>query len=99
MDELEIRWLMTPEAGPMPALEDLLDRPVWHRWAACKGGGHQEFIVELGGQYDDHVRQLCAVCPMRQECLEAALDDPDVGFWGGTTPTQRRQIRRGRAVA
>jgi hypothetical protein len=36
-------------------------------------------------------RQLCADCPVRQECFEVALaDDSPVGLWGGTTEVERR---------
>jgi WhiB family redox-sensing transcriptional regulator len=38
---------------------------------------------------------LCEICPVRQECLEVALVDPDlVGLWGGTTELERRGMRR-----
>ena len=31
------------------------------------------------------MRGLCADCPVRLDCLEAALADPDLmGLWGGT---------------
>lgn len=41
---------------------------------------------------------ICGRCPVRAECLMEALDhktDEDVGVWGGTSPSQRRAIRRG----
>lgn len=36
-------------------------------------------------------RAVCAVCPVRHECLEHALStgEPD-GVWGGLTPGERR---------
>jgi hypothetical protein len=41
------------------------------------------------------VEAICEVCPVRQECLEAALADPVlVGLWGGTTDAERRELRR-----
>jgi WhiB family redox-sensing transcriptional regulator len=44
-------------------------------------------------------RELCEGCPVRQECLGAALADPDlVGLWGGTTDRERREMRRGRVA-
>lgn len=97
VDDALIAWLMIPEAGPMPTLEDLLRRPEWHQRAACRGVGVETFIAGRGGQYR---RELCETCPVRQECLEVALADPEiVGLWGGTTERERRQMRRGRAVA
>jgi hypothetical protein len=81
-------------------LGELVRRPEWHRQAACRGVGADAFIIDRGAQYEDSVRQLCAGCSVRQECLETALANADTtGLWGGTTPTERRQMRRGRAVA
>lgn len=39
--------------------------------------------------------ELCQQCPVRIECLEAALtsEDEERGIWGGTTTKQRKQIR------
>jgi Transcription factor WhiB len=39
-------------------------------------------------------------CPARRECLSSALaDETLLGVWGGTTERERREMRRGRAVA
>ena len=44
-------------------------------------------------------KALCAGCPVRTECLEYALCDPDTeGVWGGTSLCQRRTLREGRAM-
>jgi WhiB family redox-sensing transcriptional regulator len=54
------------------------------------------FIVGKGGVYE---REVCDGCWVRQECLEAPLEDPElVRLWGGTTERERREMRR-RAVA
>ena len=49
-------------------------------------------------------KALCRVCPRRLSCLEEALARPadDLkghGVWGGTTPQERRAIRRKRKAA
>jgi WhiB family redox-sensing transcriptional regulator len=42
--------------------------------------------------------RICAGCPVRQPCLEFALDHAEVdGIWGGTTREER--LRRRRAAA
>jgi WhiB family redox-sensing transcriptional regulator len=88
------RWLMEPGRGE--SLEDFLRPPRWHQRAACRGVGHEAFMVAPGGIYEEHARQLCASCPVRRECLETALANVElVGFWGGTTPTERRAMRIG----
>jgi len=41
--------------------------------------------------------ELCEDCPVRRECLEAALADPElIGLWGGSTEAERREIRQRR---
>ena len=62
--------------------------------------GPSDYVKGARGNYEA-VRALCAECPVRQECLEAALADESlVGLWGGTTELERREIRRrGRAAA
>ena len=39
------------------------------------------------------VRSICGSCDMREPCLEYALRVNVVGIWGGTTESQRKQIR------
>jgi len=68
------------------------------RQAACAGVGTETFIVGRGDSYDA-ARTLCAVCPVRQPCLETALQNPDLaGMWSGTTERQRQSIRLSKSV-
>lgn len=49
-----------------------------------------------GGNIDvDEALKVCAACPVTKECLEYALtiNERD-GVLGGTTPSQRRRLRR-----
>jgi WhiB family redox-sensing transcriptional regulator len=40
-------------------------------------------------------KAICAVCRVRQECLEFAVaHDLTYGIWGGTTPVDRQRERR-----
>jgi WhiB family redox-sensing transcriptional regulator len=98
-----LEWLMSGDGAPHieALLDELIRRPAWHQRAACRGVGVDLFIIGPGAQYEDSARQLCAGCTERQECLESALahGDTTTGLWGGTTPAERRQMRRGRAVA
>jgi WhiB family redox-sensing transcriptional regulator len=44
-------------------------------------------------------RALCRACPLQPACLEWALSQTGLeGVWGGTTPADRRRIRRQRAA-
>jgi len=80
-------------------IDELMNRPAWHRWAACRGIGTDSFIVGIGGNYS-RARELCGGCSVGAECLEAALAaDEFVGLWGGTTEKQRARMRASRGVA
>ena len=53
-----------------------------------------------------YAASLCRECPVRQECLRAALEYEQghsasfrFGIWGGKTPEQRARIRRLKEVA
>jgi WhiB family redox-sensing transcriptional regulator len=44
-------------------------------------------------------KAICAVCPVRQPCLEFALEhDLAHGIWGGNTPEERQTRRRARRL-
>jgi WhiB family redox-sensing transcriptional regulator len=44
-------------------------------------------------------KALCAICPVRAECLEYALRHSEMfGIWGGTSERERRRMRRLRAA-
>jgi WhiB family redox-sensing transcriptional regulator len=39
--------------------------------------------------------QMCAICPVRPQCLRWALDQDQIsGVWGGTTEAERLARRR-----
>ena len=43
----------------------------------------------------DGARAICAVCPVRDQCLIHALKMKERwGMWGGLTPIERRRIER-----
>ena len=93
MNEALIGWLMSPEASATAVTLEMLRRPEWHQRAACRGVGPADYV--RGPRGYEVGRALCASCPVRQECLEAALaDDSLFGLWGGTTEAERRQLRR-----
>jgi len=35
----------------------------------------------------------CEGCPVRRQCLDHAIEYWEQGYWGGTTPAQRRDLR------
>src|SRR5581483_5157441 len=45
-------------------------------------------------------RQICATCPVKEPCLEYALEQRiDHGVWGGCSERERRRILKRRRVA
>ena len=65
----------------------------WKRDGLCAQTDPELFFPEKGGSVDA-ARSVCRACPVRTECLDHALDNPDLdGVWGGTSPRQRKRIR------
>jgi WhiB family redox-sensing transcriptional regulator len=71
----------------------------WQQNAVCAEVGSELFFAEKGEAW--HVKQakkLCAGCPVRQECLEYALENGErFGVWGGLSERQRRALGQGAA--
>lgn len=72
----------------------------WRNDAACLEEDPELFFPE--GESERYQRQIdaalevCAICPVVDECLSYALEaDQRTGIWGGTTAEQRRRIRLG----
>jgi WhiB family redox-sensing transcriptional regulator len=39
-------------------------------------------------------KKVCMTCPVRQECLQYALDNDEVwGIWGGTSYRERKRLK------
>ncbi|MBW3610842.1 MAG: WhiB family transcriptional regulator [Actinobacteria bacterium] len=48
----------------------------------------------------DVARRICATCPVKEPCLEYALDQRvDHGVWGGASERERRRILKRRRAA
>jgi hypothetical protein len=83
--------------GDLPSIDELLRRPIRHKYAACRGIGSGAFIVERA-RASAAAKTVCSVCPVRRECLAFALEDPQLqGVWGGTTARERAAMRRASA--
>jgi WhiB family transcriptional regulator, redox-sensing transcriptional regulator len=93
-----VEWLMVEEDGAdiETFLEQLVHRPSWHALAACRGVGVDAFVLtKRKGTWSEYDRSRCEGCAVQQTCLETALADPDLtGLWGGTTPEERKAMRR-----
>lgn len=68
----------------------------WMVDAACKGMD-PEFFFPGRGERTDHIVAFCAECPVRDDCLQHALETRELhGYWGGVSERERRKMRRGR---
>lgn len=81
-----------------------LNRPMWHDEARCRSDSFDPDDFFLEGKYPngsvryrdarDRAKSICAMCPVRQECLEWALEaDVRSGIWGGMTANERRRLQ------
>lgn len=71
----------------------------WTERAACRGLDPDLFYpVGTTGPALEQVaaaKAICARCPVRDDCLDWALRTGEAhGVWGGTTPEERRYLRR-----
>jgi len=80
----------------LPDVLDLLDlltpnEAAWRKQAACRGADPTLFMPSRG----DDVRPakaICAVCPVKDDCLEQALTGHESGIWGGTSQVERKRL-------
>jgi len=42
-------------------------------------------------------KQVCEACPYKRVCLTWAVENDEIGIWGGTTERQRTILRKSRA--
>lgn len=67
--------------------------------ALCAEVGTEMFFPEKGAS-SRLAKQVCADCPVAGECLQYALDENiEFGIWGGTSATDRAEMRRSRRAA
>ena len=79
---------------PGDVIQAVLQRPAWHRRAACRGLGPALFFPSRGGN-GVAAQDLCRTCPVSEECLSFALADESLqGTWGGTSEPKRQMMRR-----
>ena len=66
----------------------------WRQHGLCAQTDPDVFYPEKGGT-SRPAKQVCATCPVRDECLDFAVaTDERWGIWGGLTERERRQLKR-----
>lgn len=71
----------------------------WRAAGACLSADPDLFFpISKGAVTDQQVTvalSVCAGCPVREQCLDFAMQTAEVnGIWGGTTPEERIRARR-----
>jgi WhiB family redox-sensing transcriptional regulator len=67
----------------------------WLLDALCRGADPTLFDALDGTRDQAKALGICADCPVRSECLDAALaEGDDTTVRGGLTPEDRRMLRR-----
>jgi hypothetical protein len=70
------------------------ESPEWMEEAACKGSHPGISWFPERGSTPREPLEICAECPVRQNCLDYAMaDETLVGIWGGTTSGERKRMR------
>src|SRR2546425_571772 len=68
----------------------------WRDKGACRGID-PEIFYPVSDEDAEEAKAICAVCSVRQACLEHALAAREKeGVWGGATERERRRIIRQR---
>ena len=73
----------------------------WRAASACNDEDPELFfpIGTTGPAVEQAIvaKRICAVCEVREQCLEYAIEtNQDSGIWGGMTEDERRTLKRQR---
>ena len=69
----------------------------WWKSAVCAGVDPDVWFPERGEAGTD-AKMICAICPVRRDCLNDAIQNGMTeGIWGGMNPTERHEVAMGRA--
>lgn len=70
------------------------DTPSWMDDALCAQTDPEAFFPNKG-ESTKEAKKTCMACPVRQQCLEYALErDERFGVWGGLSVRERRKLKR-----
>jgi WhiB family transcriptional regulator, redox-sensing transcriptional regulator len=76
-------------AGPLLEAEEDLS---WQDAALCAQSDAEAWFPEKGGSIRQP-KMICRACPVRDECLDYALEHGErFGIWGGLTERERRPL-------
>lgn len=69
----------------------------WMKDAACTTSSPDLWFPEVGNSIEiRNVKAICKACPVKDVCLEYALDNRvEHGIWGGLSAYERKVLLRG----
>jgi WhiB family redox-sensing transcriptional regulator len=75
------------------------DERSWRDQAACRDCAPELFFpIGSTGMAAGEIlaaKEVCLVCPVREECLQFAFKtNQESGIWGGTSEEERRRLRK-----
>jgi len=71
----------------------------WREDANCLGINTDLWFPEGDGQVSAKgLREVCGRCSVIDQCLDWAVRHEAHGYWAGTHPTERAQMRRARGI-
>ncbi|MFF7096364.1 WhiB family transcriptional regulator [Streptomyces rubradiris] len=80
---------MTHYIGSIP---DTVRQPDWRTRGACQ---YEDPELFFSTSTEEIAKAVCSGCPVREDCVNHALDQGiEDGVWGGLTADERRNIRR-----
>jgi WhiB family redox-sensing transcriptional regulator len=83
----------------MPRIPFAPTQTDWYDDAACRDAETDVFFPKSDAD-TEAAKAICAACPVREECLEFAIETrPSDGVWGGLTPIERHRLIRRRQKA
>jgi WhiB family redox-sensing transcriptional regulator len=69
----------------------------WQERAACRGADTDLFYPPRGYNIHDYkkvIETYCDNCPVRQDCLDYAIENcENLGIWGGLPAIGRRRLK------
>jgi WhiB family redox-sensing transcriptional regulator len=75
-----------------------VEYPIWDSTPACIGTDTNDWFAQedkpTAYANEPLLRRICSGCPVRQQCFNYALHHVVDGYWAGTTPRVRQQMRK-----
>ena len=80
--------------GNLEELERDLGTPAFFGDSKCKNADPNLFFAESNSKVAQ-AKEVCVSCPIRQMCLDWAVENAEEGIYGAMTPRERKKLRAG----